>query len=267
MTRITIILLILAISACKPNAKKEETKEAEPPKMVETSSRYPETLSKVFDAHGGLKTWKQQRTLSFVLPNPENPETHTVDLWSRKDRIYAEKFTMGFDGNDIWLLDPEQNYKGDPVFYHNLMSYFYAMPFLLGDNGIVYDETEDLIFEGKSYPGVHISYDSGVGISSKDEYFLHFDPDTHQMAWLGYTVTYRTGEKSDNVKWIRYDDWQNLNGVVLPKSISWYNYEGRDILDARNTVSFEEAAVSTTPKPDDFYAKPEGATVAEPKVN
>ena len=62
-----------------------------------------------------------------------------------------------------------------------------------------------------------------VGASSKDEYFIHFDADTHQMAWLGYTVTYRSGESSDNVKWIRYNDWQEVNGLALPKSITWHN--------------------------------------------
>jgi hypothetical protein len=258
-------MVAMAYLACKPSPKNEESKGAEPAKLVETPSKYPEVLSKVFDAHGGLQKWKQQRTLIYVLPKPENPETHSVDLWSRKDRIDSEKFTIGFDGNEIWLLDPNENYNGDAAFYHNLMSYFYAMPFLLADDGIVYSETEDLIFEGKSYPGIHIGYNSGVGISSKDEYVLHYDPETYQMAWLGYTVTYRTGEKSDNVKWIKYDDWQNLNGIVLPKSITWYNYEGRNILDPRSTVTFEESTVSITPKPDDFYTKPEGAEIVTVK--
>ncbi len=267
MKKITILLLTLAIGACKPTPKKEETQQAVQEKTEEAKSPYPEALTKVFDAHGGLQNWKEQRTLSFVLPNPENPETHTVDLWSRKDRIDTEKFSMGFDGKDIWLLDPNKNYQGDPSFYHNVMFYFYGMPFLFADNGITYSETEDLTFEGKNYPGLHIGFESGVGASSKDEYVLHFDPDTHQMAWLGYTVTYGSGEKSDNVRWVRYNDWQTLNGVVLPKSITWYTYEGREILEPRETASFEEATLSTTPKPDNFYTKPEGATVTKSKVD
>lgn len=267
MKKITIILLTLAIGACKPNPKKEETQQAVQEKAEETKPPYPEALSKVFDAHGGLEQWRKQRTLSFVLPNPENPETHTVDLWSRKDRVDTKQYTMGYDGKEIWLLDPDENYRGNAAFYHNVMYYFYGMPFLLSDNGIVYSETEDLIFEGKSYPGIHVGFETGVGASSRDEYILHFDPETHQMAWLGYTVTYGSGEKSDNVRWVRYNDWQTLNGVVLPKSITWYNYEGRDILDPRETASFEEAAVSTTPKPNGFYTKPEGGLVVEPKAN
>jgi hypothetical protein len=80
------------------------------------------------------------------------------------------------------------------------------------------------------------------------------------MAWLGYTVTYRTGEDSDNIKWIRYNDWGNFEGLKLPNSISWYNYEGMDIKELRNTVKFENVSVSTDAKPDGFYEKPEEGT-------
>ncbi|WP_437396761.1 DUF6503 family protein [Flagellimonas lutimaris] len=257
MNKLTILLLFLVISACKQNSKPVKAEEPAQEEMSESKPQYPDALVKVFDAHGGLGQWKKQRTLSFVLPKSKLEETHTIDLWSRMDKVETEQFTMGFDGSKTWLLDTDETYKGDVVFYHNLMFYFYAMPFVLADDGIVYSETEDLEYEGKSYPGVKIAYQSGVGASSKDEYYIHFDPDTHQMTWLGYTVTYRSGETSDNVRWINYKDWQELNGVVLPKSITWHKYEGRKIMEAASTVTFEDVALSTTPKPNGFYAKPE----------
>ena len=51
--------------------------------------------------------------------------------------------------------------KGIPKFYYNLMFYFYAMPFILADDGIVYEDVKPLDIEGKSYPGIKISYESG----------------------------------------------------------------------------------------------------------
>jgi hypothetical protein len=267
MKKITILALVLILGSCKPNVKQEAAQGSVPEKLTEDTSNYPNAMMQVFDAHGGLQLWKQQRTLSFGIPNPDNPEIHTVDLWSRRDRVDSKGVSMGFDGTEIWLLDPESTYKGDAAFYHNLMFYFYAMPFVLADDGIVYSEADALAFEGKEYPGVRIAYESGVGVSSKDEYYIHFDPDTYQMAWLGYTVTYRTGEKSDNIKWIRYDDWQTVNGLVLPKSITWYNYEGNTILDPKSTVVFTDVALGTTPKPKEFYAKPEGAISVVAKKN
>jgi hypothetical protein len=257
---ITFSFLLIFFFSCK-----EGKTTAEPEAMASKveaieESPYPEALQNIFEAHGGLPLWKKQRTLTYVIPKPENPETHMTDLYTRKDKIETLNYNMGFDGNRPWLLNKKKPYEGNVEFYHNLMFYFYAMPFVLADDGIYYDEAPALEFEGKSYPGIQITYETGVGTSPKDEYYLHFDPETHEMAWLGYTVTYRTGEDSDNIKWIRYDDWGNFNGLKLPHSISWYNYEGMDIKDLRNSVKFEKVSVSTDAKPEGFYAKPEGGT-------
>lgn len=267
MKQTIVLLLVLAAAACNPIPKKKEVQERMDGVIAKTEMRFPKTLQKVFDAHGGLETWKTQRTLIYSIPKKGFNEMHTIDLLSRKDRVATEKFAMGFDGNKAWLLDTDKKYKGDAGFYHNLMFYFYAMPFVLADEGIIYSHTEDLVYGGQQYPGIRISYESGVGTSSKDEYFIHFDPQTHKMTWLGYTVTYRTGEISETVKWIRYDDWQAIEGLLLPKSITWHNFEGRKILDARNTVEFEDVILSTESKPNTFYSKPEQGIFVEMKKN
>jgi len=259
MKRTAILLFALVLGACKQNLKKGTPQQNAHNATVEAEKKFPGELEKVFTAHGGLKTWQSKRTLSFDMPKGDFAEKHAIDLRSRKDRVDSEQFSLGFDGRQVWLLDTDKNYKGDPVFYHNLMFYFYTMPFVLADDGTKYSKADNLVFDGKHYPGIHISYEQGVGASSKDEYFIHYDPDTHQMAWLGYTVTYHFGEPSDNVRWIRYDNWQTVNGLVLPKSITWYNYEGTTILDPRSTVEFENVVLNGLTKPETFFEKPEGA--------
>ncbi|MBA4746390.1 MAG: hypothetical protein H2058_14135 [Muricauda sp.] len=267
MNKLTILVFFLVVLACKQTPKTETVKEPVPQEIDESKTKYPDAMVKVFDAHGGLEQWKKQRTLSYVLPKPELPETHTIDLWSRRDRIDTEQFSMGFDGEQVWLLNTDEIYKGDAGFYHNLMFYFYAMPFVLADDGIMYSATKDLEYEGKKYPGLQIAYESGVGASSKDEYFIHFDPESHQMAWLGYTVTYKSGESSDNVKWIRYDNWQEVNGLIVPESITWHKFEERKILEPASTVTFEEVGLSEISKPKGFYEKPENGEYVPIKMN
>ncbi|MDF0706349.1 MAG: DUF6503 family protein [Bacteroidota bacterium] len=257
MNKITTLLLLLGIIACKQNHTSDKNQPYVEQETSEENTIYPDALSKVFEAHGSLKQWKKQRTLTFLLPKTNFSETHTIDLWSRMDRVDTEQFSMGFDGEQAWLMNGSGNYEGDPGFYHNLMFYFYAMPFVFADDGIMYSEAEDLKYDGKSYPGIKIAYRSGVGASSKDEYFIHFNPETYEMAWLGYTVTYRSGESSENVRWINYTDWQEVNGLLLPKSITWHNYEGRQILDPVSTVTFEKVMLSQGPNPVSFYARPE----------
>ena len=256
-----ILCALCCMTSCKNGAKREmvtsdtKTNETEAIEKI----NYPKTLDSVFDAHGGVSLWKQYRTMTFTIPKDENPETHITDLYSRKDRIVTPNYNMGFDGQRPWLLNKEQAYAGNVEFYHNLMFYFYAMPFVLADDGIHYKEAEPLQYDGISYPGIQITYGEGIGASPKDEYYLHYHPETYQMTWLGYTVTYRTGEDSDNIKWIRYDDWGNFNGLILPNSISWYDYEGMNIKALRNTVKFEQVALAKNKKPEGFYDKPDRA--------
>lgn len=258
-TLLSLLVLVWGVS-CKQAPEKTNT---EKPLMEEVVADeqlpYPENLKKIFKVHGGLDKWKSKRVLSFDLPKGETTERHTIDLYSRNEKITMPGISMGSQGSDIWLLDEAGMYKGDPVFYHNLMFYFYAMPFVLADGGIQYGETEPLDYEGKIYPGIRISYDDGVGLSAKDEYFLHYDPETFQMAWLGYTVTFKTGEKSDNVRWIRYNDWMPVEGLMLPRSITWHQYEGRTIQEARDPVVFENVSLSEEALSTNFFDAPEGA--------
>jgi len=267
MKPLVIVLLLIALVACKqaPKEIKSESKTAEITNKVD-DSKYPEALRKVFEVHGGLANWKTKRVLSYEMPKKENSEKHTIDLYTRNEKIETVSFSMGSEGETIWLHDENEVYKGDAVFYHNLMFYFYAMPFVLADDGIVYSEAEAITYEGTSYPGIRISYHDGIGISSKDEYYIHYNAETFQMEWLGYTVTYRSGEKSDNVKWIRYNDWMDVAGLQLPKSLTWHEYEGRTIKGPRPPRKFENVSLSEKALDDDFFKQPEAAKVVYPKT-
>lgn len=268
MKKLILSVVVIGFFGCKEQVQKKEPITKDATTTVEQDhKKFPEDLNKVFDAHGGFDNWKGYRSLSFDLPKGDIKETHYIDLITRKDKITmdANDVSLGFDGDQVWLSDPKGEYKGDPVFYHNLMFYFYTMPFVFGDDGINYEEAENLEFEGVSYPGILITYNSGVGASPKDEYYLYYNPDTFQMEWLGYTVTYRTGEASDKVNWIRYNDWMKVEEVVLPKSISWYTHEDKKMIGVRNTVSFENVVLQKTSKDNGFYDKPDGGSYVNGK--
>ncbi len=267
MKQLTSFLIVLfLLSACREtpqNADGTTDSTHENEAVTADTSNLPPELLHILDAHGGLAQWRAQRTLSFELAHEDDRELHTVDLWSRRDRVETGAYSLGYDGEGTWLLDPEKQYEGNPEFYHNLMFYFYAMPFVLADDGIRYETAEELVFEGKNYPGLRISYGAEVGVSPDDEYFIHYDPETGQMAWLGYTVTYFSEEPSDDFRWIRYDDWTRVGGLLLPASITWYTYEGRQPLEVRSTVHFEKGSLKDIAQPEDFYRKPEGAAYVE----
>ena len=242
--------ITIVLGAC--NLKKKKEAKEDPKKEI---VNYPESLAKVFEKHGSIKAWKAARTLSYKI----NKEEHTIDLPTRKTVVNTDDYALGYDGKDIWLHQQDSTaFKGNPEFYYNLYFYFYAMPFVLADDGIIYEDMKPLEFEGVSYPGIKISYKANVGTSPDDNYFIYYHPKTYQMTWLGYTVTYFSKKPSEKFNIIRYHDWENVNGLLLPKAISWYKKDekGNPLEPAKEPIQFEDALVSQAALADSFFEKP-----------
>jgi len=224
-------------------------------------------ISKVFDAHGGIDTWNAFESLYFEIEKPTANDAYNVALKDRKSLISMEHHKLGFDGKSVWIQNLDTiPYKGNAKFYYNLMFYFYAMPYVLGDDGIHYEDVDPISFEGKEYPGVKISYDAGIGTSSDDEYVLYYDKDTYKMSWLAYTVTYFSKEKSKTFNLIKYNEWNTVAGIELPKKIQWYIFkegkiEGAD--EGHGSVSFVNAKLSKEKPKDGLFKVPEDGTIIE----
>lgn len=263
MKQLTLLfILLITFASCKDKKTEEPTpvdEQTETPMEAEKPS-YPENLTAVFDAHGGLETWNTMRTLEFSMEKPDGYEITTTDLKERYALVEMPKHTIGFDGESVWITSKDNaKYEGNPKFYYNLMFYFYAMPFILADDGIVYSDAEALTFEGKTYPGIKISYESGVGESPEDEYILYYDADTNKMAWLGYTVTFFTKEKAKEWHFINYSEWQEVDGLLLPKTMSWYNVENNQPTNKKEDVEFSNISLTTDKMNLKMYMMPEGA--------
>lgn len=261
MKRIALLFIVLTlITACKNNNEARKPLPKNISKTDVTTSIYPESVTKVFDAHGGIDAWNTMKTLSFTMKRPNGNEVTTTHLKTRAEHIDSPSSTLGFDGEQLWLLSKNgETNNGSPWFYKGLMMYFYAMPFIVGDDGINYEESEPLIFEGISYPGILISYEANVGESPDDEYIIYYNKETGQMEWLAYTVTFGKNEKSKEFHFIRYNNWQVVNGLMLPKSMDWYNYENNQPVEKRNTVEFSDVILSPKAPNDSLFVKPTSA--------
>jgi hypothetical protein len=234
----TVLLVIITIAflACKEN-------------------KPPESFSKMFDKHGGINSWRNLQIVSFN----KGKEIHTVDLHSRKTVINTPKYSLGFNAKEVWLDEEEKGaYKGNPEFYYNLYFYFYAMPFVLADTGIIYKKVDDLIFEGIKYPGYKISYEANIGTSPDDTYMVYYNANTYQMEWLAYTVTFESKVSNDDFHMIKYNKWEDVDGFLLPKEITWYKMDekGMPTKAAGNSVEFTLPLVSKGQLADSFFEKP-----------
>ena len=267
MKKALLLALTVSILACKN--KTTPSLDYSKENLDVTTSIYPENISKIFDAHGGLDTWNAMKSLEFTMNKPNGSEVTITNLKNRKSLIEMANHTIGFDGENVWLKNKDTTtynlYGGNPKFYYNLMFYFYAMPFILADDGIIYSDSEPLVFEGKSYPGIKITYESGVGESSDDEYILFYDSETNKMVWLAYTVTFFSKEEGaeQELHFRKYNDWQEVSGLLLPKTIIRYNYKDNKPTTVHSTNDFTNIKLSAE-KPDaEIFEAPAGAIIVE----
>ncbi|MEO0340372.1 MAG: DUF6503 family protein [Bacteroidota bacterium] len=260
MMKNLLFLFILAVSlvACQDAATENTSTEDQ----AAAERVLPSAFTKVLEAHGGLEQWEKMQTLTFDRANSAGNEKIFVDLKSRHDKIEAPSFKMGYDGTQYWV-EADTSFKRNPIFYHNLMFYFYAMPFVLADEGINYREVEPLVVDSVSYPGIAMTFNDGVGSSPKDDYIVYYNPDTYQMEWLGYTATYYSQEKSSKFSYIRYPKWQSFSGVNLPTELTWYHTEEGKVTEPRNNVMFENIQLAEMPYSEGTLAMPAGAKVFE----
>ncbi len=261
MKRLPLILLVFTlIISCKQETKTEKTTAASTEKKEEIipdrSNIFPKDIAAVFEAHGGIHKFDQMNTLVFEIANPEGAEKHTTDLKTRHARIETDKFALGFDGDEAWLEQDSTYFKGNPRFYHNLMFYFYAMPFVLGDNGITFEKVDDLKVDTTSYPGYKITYGQNIGDSPKDNYFLYYDEASKKMKFLGYTVTFFSKETSEKISLVEYADWNEVNGLLLPKTLKWRTYENGVVGDVKSEKHFVNASIKKEKPTSSLFKKP-----------
>ncbi|MEO1053392.1 MAG: hypothetical protein AAFX87_22350 [Bacteroidota bacterium] len=257
---LALVVLIMASCAGGSGQQEESTQtESEATTVAEEKKpEYPELLQKVFEAHGGLETWQAQGTLEYDLYKNEEltgGEHQLIDLTNRKVLLSAEAYKIGFDGEEVWVSPNKAAFGSSPRFYHNLFFYFFAIPFVFGDEGINYEVIGETTVAGKTYNAIKVSFNAGVGDAPDDYYIGHFNVDTNQLELLLYTVTYRSREKTENYNALVYE-WQEANGLIIPKSITGYKYSEGELGDQRYKGIFENVTFKTEQPDQSVFAIP-----------
>lgn len=249
------LAFIIFLFACD---NQEQPSEAQGVSQNDATSHHIPEITNVFEAHGGYDSWSDLKTLSYEMGG----STTLVDLQNRYTRIEGEEQTVGFDGENVWVHPASEDADRQRMRY-NLMFYFYAFPFVVGDPGVNYEALEPIELQGQVYNAIKVSYDAGVGDAPNDSYIVLANPETDQMEWLLYTATFG-GAPEDDYSLIKYTGWQDFSGVKLPTELQWYQYEDGVLGEPRGDARiFENITVSTEPPAMDNFAMPEGAAIAK----
>lgn len=260
---ITLLVAILFIG-CQPQSKESNKVKQEEESASVDMSQYPELLQKALEAHGGLDTWKSYSSLSYDISwgNREGTENHLVNIHNRKVLIDRDSVKVGFDGDQVWVSPDLASFgNGSPRFYHNLYFYFFGIPYLLADPGINYEDQGIKTIQGTDYRALKVSYNEGVGDSDEDLYIGLFNPESYKLEVLLYTVTYFSGEESANYNALKYPDWKNVGGVLLPTTIKGYKYAADTIGDLRYEVSFNNIKLDKEAPSSELFEIPATAEI------
>ncbi|MDX5339498.1 MAG: hypothetical protein LPK25_10740 [Cyclobacteriaceae bacterium] len=225
----------------------------------------PEEFKKLLDAHGDWTKWIEAKSFTYNMVHETNLawENHYIDLVGRKVRIDADNFQIGNDGEKVWISPNRQAFEGQSVrFYHNLYFYFYSIPYIFTDPGVIVEKTEPKMLNGISYSAFEVSFKDGVGDSSGDKYIMLVDPETGRLAWLLYTVTYFDKENT-KMNALKYEDYRDADGLVFPRILTGYTLENDSTKNLRYQVSFTGPLLVNEEMDDDLFAMPkEQAVVA-----
>ncbi len=273
MKKVLCLSLLALASACSSNPEQQSQATAAAPAKTATPPReLPAVLQQALAAHGGLAVWQQFGAMEFqlktTLGTPRN-EKHLIDLRNRQVRIEAANYQVGMDGQQFWVTPSKAAFGEMPArFYHNLFFYFFAIPFVLADDGTVYEDLGTRTVSGKAYRALKVSYESGRGDASDDEYIAHFDPETNRLELLLYTVTYFEPGKAATFNALLYSDWQEVGGLQLPQKMEGRQFADDKVGALRYTAEFSNVRLNRAQPEASRFAMPQGAVVdslAKPK--
>ncbi|WP_373511471.1 DUF6503 family protein, partial [Persicitalea sp.] len=181
-------------------------------------------LNQCLGAHGGIEKWNSYEALRYKLDASGKTSVQTIQLHDRRTHHKATNYEMGYDGTKTWLVGDKKDVPtGNPDFYHNLDFYFFAMPFVIADPGIILSHGGQMEAEGKTFDVLEVRYNDNVGVAPKDVYRLLIDPVTHRMEWLLYTVTF-FNQDSQKMSAKKYLDWKNVQGLLVPTRMENYSF-------------------------------------------
>lgn len=258
----TLILSFCFIVSCAPKDERSVS--------VDVYATLPSDFADVLKAHGGLEKWRNFKTLEYDLMHQEDsiPSEHYVlDLLNRKDLTTADSFKIGYDGKEVWVAPEKKAFKGRSArFYHNLYSYFLTIPFIVADPGVLY-KSDTLTLDSKRYNVISVNFEEGVGDADDDSYKMLVNPETSRMEKLLYTVTYYTGEAHENYNLLSYEDFESVEGLMLPTKLVGYKYNNGQIGDKRYEVKFKNITLKTESPDQDIFEMPSGAEIDSLKNN
>jgi hypothetical protein len=230
-------------------------------------------LDRCLDAHGGLTKWRSfggaEYDLDWKTAAMERKDHQLFNLQNRSGLITGQGYTLGKNGNTVWVKPGLNALGGTPArFYIGTPLYFFGMPFVFADPGAKQTSLGKKNFQGQEYDAIKISFAKGTGDTPEDYYVAHIDPATAHLKMVYYIVTYPALRKNRPVSQLRphaivFDEWQTVDGLLVPKVARFYEWNGNDITGKPlGRLEFANVHFTKALPNDSKFARPPDAVIA-----
>ena len=241
--------------------------------LVASVASASDQLDRCLEAHGGLAKWRRfagvEYDLAWQSAKGELRDHQLFDLKSRAGLISSDKYTLGTSGGEVWITPGLDALGGTPPrFYMWTPFYFFGMPFVFADPGAKHESLGRKSFEGKEYDVVRITFAKATGDTPDDYYVAYIDSATAHLRMVSYVVTYPAMRKGRPISELKphaivFDDWQNVGGLLVPKTAPFYGWNGHDIEGAAlGRLEFSNVQFLAQPPAPVKFQKPAAAVVA-----
>lgn len=230
-------------------------------------------LERCVGGHGGLARWQGFGSVEYDLTwenaKGARKDHQLFNLRTRDGLIASPAYTLGSTKSEVWITPGLDALGGTPPrFYMWTPFYFFGMPFVFADPGAKQESLGKRSFQGQEYDAIRVTFQSGTGDSPDDYYVAYVDPTSSRLKLVEYVVTFpsiRKGKPLEQLEThaILFDEWQQADGLLVPKAASFYNWKDGNIQgDPLGKLIFAAVHFSEQAPDDSKFAKPADAVVA-----
>ena len=219
-------------------------------------------IQKVWEACGGKSTFEKSQFIEFQFEvvrenkslalrnhlwdrytgdyrfqyaiNKDSLLTVLFNVNTKKGMSFINNFKVDVDSiNSAYILDAYETFIND--------TYWLMVPLKLEDAGVQTVLQGDTIIQNQNVSILHLDFESGIGITDKDEYWLYINPKNGKIIAWKYDLQGRKG-KPRTYMWSDYQDLGKGLKLPLIKTTS----------DGKTKIQFPKAKVYETINLDRF---------------
>ncbi|WP_116124372.1 hypothetical protein [Lewinella sp. IMCC34183] len=264
-------LLLFLMLACSDAPEQPEAAMPETEAAIEeelTPANLAPEFVEVLEAHGGLPGWNNAQAVSFLIrdfPVGDGQTTltdfHRVNLGSRDQVIEGDNYDIVTRNDSTWISPGTDAIALPARLYQGASFYLMGMPFVFADAGITVTYSGEAEYGDETMDEFQVQIPDEMGDGGND-YLLYADPETHQLQYAVFPVTYPAIADMNLQQMVDFQEWQTVDGLIVPSVLTLYSAPD-EVTEGTpgTTIGFERVSFSPSAFESSIFNVPDDAQI------